>query len=159
MAKKRSKQVVSASSSQRSQPLKPSSRSSVKSHTNRQRGVTTTFCILFFIVSLLIYRQKYSNTASTTVVDDADKPYVYQRALVKTDSTYSDILNVTYSYPPPIWFLFVLYVFFNYLVSFQDLQENTNVSENISRRHFENPILAYITPWYLHLFYTLLNRV
>ncbi|KAM3344596.1 chitinase domain-containing protein 1 [Capsicum galapagoense] len=118
MAKKRSKQVDSASSSQRSQPLKPSSRSSVKSHTNRQRWVTTTFCILFFIVSLLIYCQKYSNTASTTVVDDADKPYVYQRALVKTDSTYSDILN-----------------------------ENTNVSENISRRHFENPVLAYITPW------------
>ncbi|XP_019261383.1 PREDICTED: chitinase domain-containing protein 1 isoform X2 [Nicotiana attenuata] len=27
------------------------------------------------------------------------------------------------------------------------LQENSKVSENISQRHFRNPVLAYITPW------------
>lgn len=115
MAKKRTRRV-SSSSSHRSEPLEPSSHDSVKSHTNPHRWLTTTFCILFFIISLLIYRQTYNYTATTVV--DADKPYVYQRGLVKTDSTYLEVLN-----------------------------ENTKVSENVSRRHFGNPVLAYITPW------------
>ncbi|KAG5607048.1 hypothetical protein H5410_028540, partial [Solanum commersonii] len=45
-------------------------------------------------------------------------PYVYQRGLVKVDSTYREVID-----------------------------ENLNVSENISQRHFGNPVLAYITPW------------
>ncbi|XP_055810870.1 uncharacterized protein LOC129880719 isoform X2 [Solanum dulcamara] len=112
-AKKRSSRVGStSSSSHRSEAFKP-----VKSQTNGHRRLTISLCILFFIISLLIYCQRYYYPAATTVVD-AEKPYVYQRGLVKIDSTYSEILN-----------------------------ENSKVSENISRRHFRNPVLAYITPW------------
>ncbi|CAN4097394.1 unnamed protein product [Withania somnifera] len=118
MAKKRTRRVgwsSSSSSSRRSEAFKHSSHNSVKSHTNRHHWLTT-FCILFFIISLLIYLQRHYYTATTDL--DGDKPYVYQRGLVKIDPTYLEVLN-----------------------------ENTKVSENISRRHFRNPVLAYITPW------------
>ncbi|XP_004512315.1 uncharacterized protein [Cicer arietinum] len=47
-----------------------------------------------------------------------NESYVYQRGLVTTNTNYQDILN-----------------------------ENTKVSENISKRHYTHPVLGYITPW------------
>ncbi|KAL3337746.1 hypothetical protein AABB24_030067 [Solanum stoloniferum] len=120
-AKKRSSRISSSSSSSsshRSEAFKPSSPDSVKSQTNRHRWLIITFFIVFFIISLLIYCQRYYYYTATTVVVDVEKPYVYQRGLVKVDSTYREVID-----------------------------ENSNVSENISRRHFGNPVLAYITPW------------
>ncbi|KAJ8540067.1 hypothetical protein K7X08_026456 [Anisodus acutangulus] len=118
MAKKRTRRA-GPSSTHRSEPIESTSqddptRNSVYSHTKRHRWLTTFFIILPAI-SILIYRQSYY--AATTVID-ADKTYVYQRGLVKTDLTYREVLN-----------------------------ENSRVSENISRRNFGNPVLAYITPW------------
>nr|AII99858.1 chitinase [Cicer arietinum] len=46
-----------------------------------------------------------------------NESYVYQRGLVTTNTNYQDILN-----------------------------ENTKVSENISKRHYTHPVLGYITP-------------
>ncbi|XP_060213346.1 uncharacterized protein LOC132640676 isoform X3 [Lycium barbarum] len=120
MAKKRTRRVGPSPTHHRSDPIEPTSQhhQTHNSHTKRHRWLTAFF-ILFFIISLLliIYRQSYYYP-STTTVSNADLPYVYQRGLVKIDSTYPEVLN-----------------------------ENSKVSENISRRHFGKPVLAYITPW------------
>lgn len=111
-AKKRSSRVGStSSSSHRSEAFKP-----VKSQRNRHRRLTISLCILFFIISLLIYCQRYYYPAATTVVD-AEKPYVYQRGLVKIDSTYSEILNVTYSVLSKFdFFSFVIFFIFFWFI-------------------------------------------
>ncbi|XP_024020949.1 chitinase domain-containing protein 1 [Morus notabilis] len=73
--------------------------------------------VVFFIISPAIAAFIYQMKYASRTTR-TDDSYVHQRGLVKPDMNYHEILS-----------------------------ENTKVSENVSRRHYSYPVLAYITPW------------
>ncbi|GAB4861614.1 hypothetical protein Ancab_036865 [Ancistrocladus abbreviatus] len=83
----------------------------------RNRRRLNALFISFFTVSSVISVMVYRSKLSP-VSDPTLLPYVHERGLVKADVNSEEIVN-----------------------------ENTKVSENMSYRHFTNPVLAYITPW------------
>ncbi|CAK9165791.1 unnamed protein product [Ilex paraguariensis] len=106
----------------RSYRVEPSTREdqridSVDSKANRDRRLITIF-VVFFVVSTAISVIVYRSFYVPRMGTDSTILNISDRGLVKTDLSYREVLT-----------------------------ENMKVSENISRRHFTNPVLAYITPW------------
>ncbi|KAM1406106.1 hypothetical protein ACFXTH_000807 [Malus domestica] len=100
----------------------------------RQHTITA---FLFFCVAVstgvLVYRIKYAPTANL-----ADSYPVHERGIVKRDLNYQEILTASTLHTDSLTRLFIVFCIW---------PENGKVSENTSRRHFEYPVLAYITPW------------
>ncbi|KAL3517276.1 hypothetical protein ACH5RR_024178 [Cinchona calisaya] len=90
---------------------------SLDSQTSQTRKRTIVL-FLFFIISPAISAIVYRRIYVSNTGTESKILDVYRRGLVKTDVNYRQILA-----------------------------EHMKVSENASRRQFENPVLAYITPW------------
>ncbi|XP_019192501.1 PREDICTED: uncharacterized protein LOC109186803 [Ipomoea nil] len=124
MAKTRDRRLGPSTSRRNDRPGSSANQNNepVKSRTKPRDRKLISFYILFFIIfpaiSVFVYRKIYS--PATVSVVDSRKPYLYQHELVKPDLNYHEVLT-----------------------------ENSKVSEDSTetRRHFQNPVLAYITPW------------
>lgn len=85
---------------------------------NQNRKRTAAFFALVFIVAPAFSAIIYRIFRAPNAGSESSLPYVYERGLVETEVNYRDILA-----------------------------EHMKVSENVSQRQFQNPVLAYITPW------------
>ncbi|XP_078439602.1 glycosyl hydrolase superfamily protein [Wolffia australiana] len=83
-------------------------------------GWISIFLFLFFVFAsiVLLYLKAGKFRNFRSISEDSPILSVYERGLVKREITYGEVIS-----------------------------ENSRVSKNSSLRHFQNPILAYVTPW------------
>ncbi|CAI9101144.1 OLC1v1038403C1 [Oldenlandia corymbosa var. corymbosa] len=121
MGKKRLRRAKFSSFDRRSNSEEPSSSTTSERRTKspRRNRIRSTILFLLFVVCPAISVILYRRISSPSQsVSETDLPDVYRRGLVKADVNYRQVLD-----------------------------EHVKVSANVSRRQFENSVLAYITPW------------
>ncbi|KAF7826162.1 chitinase domain-containing protein 1 [Senna tora] len=109
----------------RSTPTSANRNSRAESSTQRDQRIGSDsdrklvpILVLFFIVSVAVSVIVYRFKYSSPTHSGESHSYGNQRDLVNADMNYQDVLT-----------------------------ENSKVSENTSRRHYDYPVLGYITPW------------
>lgn len=132
------------------QRVQPTNSPSKNLHSSNNKFFGIFFVVVFIVfpaISILIFLHLKNSHPPTS--------FVHQRGLVKSDVNFQEILTVNlslslfYNTNFVSAILWVFLIVYGYLLKLQSMQENSRVSDNVSHRHFSNPVLAYITPWYV----------
>ncbi|RAL54203.1 unnamed protein product [Cuscuta campestris] len=122
MAKPRVRRVGPSTSRRNERDGSPANRGegSANSPAKNRGRKPPSFSIFFFIVCPVISVIAYRKIYSRDTVVDSRKSYLFQHDLIKTDLNYREVLTA------------------NHKVDEDSIETG---------RHFQNPVLAYITPW------------
>lgn len=112
------------------------------------RRLITIFVIFFIVipaVSIVVYKVKFADRVIQTETS------IRHKGIVKTDINFQEILTVSsmvsFNVDIPLKKAENFRMNFHQFIGMNLFQEHSKASENSSTRHYDYPVLAYITPW------------